>query len=490
MSRIRALALRDALLDEGSFVSWDEAPMDVATTDAYRNELAGAAAKTGLDESVLTGEGTVFGRRVALVACEFDFLAGSIGVAAAERIVAAVHRATDEGLPLLASPSSGGTRMQEGTVAFLQMVKIAAAVQLHKKAHLPYLVYLRHPTTGGVFASWGSLGHVTAAEPDALIGFLGPRVYEHLYGEPFPSGIQTSENLQRHGVVDAVVPLDVLRATLDRTLRVVSDVPGDPPAAPQAEPVPDIPAWESVEISRRPDRPGVSALLRHGATDRVLLSGTGQSEAATMLLALARFGGQPAVVVGQQRVVGGLVGPAALQEARRGMALAAGLRLPLVLVIDTAGPALSAEAEEGGLAGEIAQCLAELVTLDTPTVSVLLGQGSGGPALAMVPADRVLAALHGWLAPLPPEGASAIVFRDVEHAPELAADQGIRSADLLRNGIVDAIVPELPDAADEPKAFIGRLSATIAGELHRLRTIPKEQRLAVRLERYRRIGLP
>ena len=135
------------------------------------------------------------------------------------------------------------------------------------------------------------------------------------------------------------------------------------------------------------------------------------------------------------------------------MALAAGLQLPLVLVIDTAGPALSVEAEQGGLAGEIARCLAELVTLDTPTVSVLLGQGSGGPALAMVPADRVLAALHGWLAPLPPEGASAIVFRDVDHAPELAAAQGIRSADLLRNGIVDAIVPERPDAADEPLEF-------------------------------------
>ena len=172
------------------------------------------------------------------------------------------------------------------------------------------------------------------------------------------------------------------------------------------------------------------------------------------------------------------------------MALAAGLRLPLVLVIDTAGPALSIEAEQGGLAGEIAHCLAELVTLDTPTVSVLLGQGSGGPALAMVPADRVLAALHGWLAPLPPEGASAIVYRDLEHAPQLAGAQGIRSADLLRDGIVDAIVPEHPDAADEPKAFTARLSATIAVELHRLRSVPAEQRLAARLERYRRIGLP
>jgi acetyl-CoA carboxylase alpha subunit len=179
-----------------------------------------------------------------------------------------------------------------------------------------------------------------------------------------------------------------------------------------------------------------------------------------------------------------------LREARRGMTLAAGLRLPLVLVIDTAGPALSAEAEEGGLAGEIARCLAELVTLDTPTVSVLLGQGSGGPALAMVPADRVLAALHGWLAPLPPEGASAIVFRDTAHAAELSAAQGIRSADLLASGIVDVVVPEHPDAAEEPKEFCTRLSVAIAAELYTLRGVADAERMAARLRRYRGIGLP
>ncbi len=478
------------MLDDGSFVSWDSEPLAVPVTESYAQELADARAATGLDESVLTGEGRVFGRRVAIVVCEFGFLGGSIGVAAAERITAAVQRATAERLPLVASPSSGGTRMQEGTVAFLQMVKIAAVVRLHKQAHLPYLVYLRNPTTGGVFASWGSLGHVTVAEPDALIGFLGPRVYELLYGEPFPAGIQTAENLQRHGVIDAVVALDGLRGTLDRALTVIADAPKPPPAPQQPEPVPDVPAWDSVVASRRPDRPGVRQLLRHGATDRVLLSGTGYGEAATTLLALARFAGQPAVVLGQQRVVGGIVGPASLREARRGMALAAELRLPLVLVIDTAGPALSAEAEQGGLAGQISQCLAELVTLDTPTVSVLLGQGSGGPALAMVPADRVLAALHGWLAPLPPEGASAIVFRDTAHAAELAAAQGVRSADLLASGIVDVIVPERPDAADEPVEFSQRLSRAIAAEVHALRGIPDAERLAARLRRYRNIGLP
>lgn len=497
MSRTGARQFFDAILDDGSFRSWDGPPLDVAVSDAYRAELADATLRTGLDESVLTGEGTVSGRRVAVLACEFDFLAGSIGVAAAERITASAQRATALGLPLIASPSSGGTRMQEGTVAFLQMVKIAAAVELHKKAHLPYLVYLRHPTTGGVFASWGSLGHLTAAEPGALIGFLGPRVYEQLYGEPFPDGVQTAEHLFAHGVIDSVVPLDKLRGVIDQVLTVVTDPPepgscarkgtvSDPHRAHITEPT----AWESVEASRRADRPGVDYLLTHGATDRVLLSGTGRGESGTTLLALARFGGQPAVVVGQRRVIGGLVGPRALREARRGMALAAGLQLPLVLVIDTAGPALSRQAEEDGLAGQIALCLAELVTLDTPTVSVLLGQGSGGPALAMVPADRVLAAQNGWLAPLPPEGASAIVYRDIDHAPELAAAQGVRSADLLRAGIVDVIVPEDPDAADNPAGFTARLAATIAAELHALHTMPAAQRLGVRLQRYRRIGVP
>lgn len=493
MSRITAGQLRDAVLDENSFIRWDSEPLAVPASAAYARELADARAATGLDESVLTGEGRIFGRRVAVVVCEFGFLGGSIGVAAAERITAAVQRATAEGLPLLASPSSGGTRMQEGTVAFLQMVKIAAAVRLHTRAHLPYLVYLRNPTTGGVFASWGSLGHVTLAEPGALIGFLGPRVYQLLYGEPFPEGVQTAENLQRHGVIDDVIPLDELRPTLDRAMTVIADPPGPLPTPPPPEPAPDVAAWDSVVASRRPDRPGVGLLLRHGATDQVLLSGTGRGEADTTLLALARFAGQPVVVLGQRRIAGGrasTVGPASLREARRGMALAAELRLPLVLVIDTAGPALSADAEQGGLAGQIAQCLAELVTLDTPTVSVLLGQGSGGPALAMVPADRVLAALHGWLAPLPPEGASAIVFRDTDHAAELAAAQGIRSADLLASGIVDVVVAEHPDAADEPVEFSRRLSRAIAAEVQALRGIPASERLAARLQRYRNIGLP
>ncbi|MFD4367123.1 carboxyl transferase domain-containing protein [Rhodococcus sp. NPDC058521] len=494
-AKISANDILDLVLDPGSYRSWDSAPVDTRPDEKYRADLEKATRTSGVDESVITGTGTVRGRPVAVIACEFAFLAGSIGVAAAERIASAIERATAEGLPILASPTSGGTRMQEGTVAFVQMVKIAAAVAAHKAAHLPYLVYLRHPTTGGVFASWGSLAHITLAQPGALIGFLGPRVYEALYGEQFPEGVQVAENLYRNGVIDGVVEPGRLRLLVHRAFRVLVDAPDDLPIAQDREDtIPEAPAWQSVLITRRRDRPGIRQLLRHAATEQVPLSGTGQGETdKTILLSLARFRGSPCILLGQDRSGQSAtvtMGPAALREARRGMRLAEELQLPLVLVIDTLGASLSQEAEERGLAPEIARCIADLVTLRTPTVSVLLGQGSGGGALALLPADRVLVAQHGWLAPLPPEGASAIVHRDTAHAPEMAAAQGVRALDLLRDGVVDAIVPERPDAADEPVEFSKRVGRAIARELRDLTSLTEDQRSAARIARYRNLGVP
>ncbi|NUS03349.1 MAG: acetyl-CoA carboxyl transferase, partial [Nonomuraea sp.] len=177
-----------------------------------------------------------------------------------------------------------------------------------------------------------------------------------------------------------------------------------------------------------------------------------------------------------------------LRVARRGMRLAAELGLPLVTVIDTAGADLSKSAEEGGLAAEIARCLAELVTLEAPTVCLLLGEGAGGAALALLPADRVLCAQHAWLSPLPPEGASAILYRSVDFAPEIAQAQRIRATDLRRDGIVDRVIPELPDAAYEPRQFCERVGRALEHEIAKLREVPPTTRLASRLSRYRTLG--
>jgi acyl-CoA carboxylase subunit beta len=470
-----------ALLAPGTYRSWDTDPVDVRPDPAYAADLAQARRKTGLDESVITGEGLIGGHRVAVAASEFGFLGGSIGVAAAERLTAAVERATAERLPVIALPASGGTRMQEGTVAFVQMVKITAAVQAHRAAHLPYVVYLRHPTMGGVFASWGSLGHLTLAEPGALIGFLGPRAAAALSGSRFPADIQTAENLHAHGLIDAVMPPGELAAFLGRVLTAMTAQPGRPAGPdPAGIAVPwSGPAWASVLRTRETDRPGACDLIRLAATDVVPLRQAG------LIVALARIGGYPCVFVAQDRT-GPPPGPATLRLARRGARLAAGLRLPLVCVIDTPGAELSAQAEQEGLAGEIARCLADLVTLPVPTVSLLLGQGAGAAALALLPADRVLAAQHAWLAPLAPEGASAIVYRDAGHAPELAARQRIRSADLAADGIIDLVITETPGDGD-------RLCRDLGDALHRaLRDVADQAdgtRLAARLRRYRYLGV-
>ena len=497
---LNATELLDIVVDEGSFISWDTPAQQPPVNDDYARDLAKARERSGTDESVITGAGLIRGRRVAVIVSEFSFLAGSIGHAAAQRIVAAVERATAAGLPLLAGPASGGTRMQEGTLAFLSMVKITGAVRAHRQAGLPYLVYLRHPTTGGVMASWGSLGHMNVAEPGALLGFLGPRVYEALYGEAFPENVQVAENLFNKGLIDGVVEPAALPEIIARALDILAaghaghagTVPAPATPATLAVRPASVDAWTSIGISRQPRRPDLRQLLKYGADDALSLNGTGQGEKDPgLLLALARFGGQSCIVLGHARPLrrnAAGMGPGSLREARRGMKLAEELRLPLLTVIDTAGAALSQEAEEGGLAGEIARSLHELIGLESPSVSVLLGQGAGGGALALLPADRTIAAQHSWLSPLPPEGASAIVHRTTEFAARMSEAQGVNVAALYANGLVDHIVDERDDASVEPREFCARMARAIEYELGTLAGVPTADRLKARSRKYRELG--
>ncbi|MGA8986531.1 carboxyl transferase domain-containing protein [Aeromicrobium sp.] len=472
MAHLTAHGLLELVLDEGSFVSWDE-PIDHSGLDpTYQQELAAAAERAGTDESVLTGRGLMRGRPVAVVVNEFRFLAGSIGRASALRITSAVRRATAEGIPVLATTASGGTRMQEGTPAFIHMIDITRAIMDHRAAGLPYLIYLRHPTTGGVFASWGSLAHITIAEPGALIGFLGPKVYELLEGKPFPPNIQTAENLADRGIIDAVVLPDELPLLVDRALGLLVDAP-----TPQTRELRtgtvrrERSAWESIQITRERQRAGVREVLRYGSDATVRLQGTEKGERdSAMIVAFARMDGQPCVVIGQDRTTQTRfkpMGPAALREARRGMRLANELRLPLVSFIDTPGAELSPHAEQGAIAGEIARCISWMSTMRVPTVSVLLGQGCGGGALALLPADVVIAAENAWLSPLPPEGASAIVHGDLDHAAQMAEAQRVGAIDLLENGTVQHIVPE--PTGDTPEGLARAIAAEVGAQLVALR---------------------
>jgi acetyl-CoA carboxylase carboxyl transferase subunit beta len=344
---------------------------------------------------------------------------------------------------------SGGTRMQEGNYGFVQIAKTLAAIERFRAVGLPYVVYLGHPTTGGVLASWGSRAHVTFAEPGALIGFAGPRGTEATMGSRLPEGVQSAENLAEHGLVDELVPLAELRDRLGSLLRVLNPRPTTSrsalPDACDDAPARDADAWESVLATRDPERPGARELLACIACEVTHLRGDGHGAADNPAMAtlMCRLGGMPAMVIAHDKSVGADgARPTAdgYRKARRGIALAGELGLPIVTVVDTPGAELSRASEEGGLAHQLAGCLADLLATPSPVLCVLLGQGGGGGALAVLGGDVVLAAEDAWLAPIAPEAASAILYGNPNQDANMARAQQITANDLVTLGLVDRVV--------------------------------------------------
>jgi len=487
----------DQVADPGSFEPWDQDivagdPLHFADTRPYPYRLADASSRSGAVESVIAGAARIDGRPLALVVSEFGFLGGSIGIAAGERLARAFEHAERRRLPLLAVVASGGTRMQEGTLAFLQMVKVSDAVRRFRAAGLLYVVHLSNPTTGGVLASWGSLGTLTYAEPGALLGFTGPRVIELLTGARLPDGVQRAENLLAHGLIDDALSLAELRRRMSTLLAVVATPPHGRAAEEASRTVhrrarPPVDAWESVVRSRHPARPGAIDLMSVCASAFTPVGPTPVPfDQQRCIVGVCRVAGVPAVLVAQNRRApgGARMRPVDLRLALRGFTLADELGLPLVTVIDTVGATLSVDAEEDGLAMEIARCIVGMLSVRSPTLCVLLGEGSGGAALALFPSDRVIAAEHAWLSAIAPEGASAILYRDTEHAAMLAGAQRIVSSRLLELGIVDTVVPEEGTVG----AGIEGVARAIGSELTSLCSQPAVARDAARHRRFRFIG--
>ena len=212
------------LLDSGSFRELNEklTSDDPLKFPGYRAKLDAARKKTGLQEAVVTALGTMEGQKVAVGVLDSRFLMGSMSAAVGEKITRLIEYATRQKLPLILVCASGGARMQEGILSLMQMAKTSAALARFAEKGLLYISVLTHPTTGGVTASFASLGDIILAEPGALIGFAGPRVIEQTIGQALPEGFQRAEFQEEHGFVDAIVPRGELRATLSRLVALHS----------------------------------------------------------------------------------------------------------------------------------------------------------------------------------------------------------------------------------------------------------------------------
>jgi acetyl-CoA carboxylase carboxyl transferase subunit beta len=543
--RMSAADRLDLLLDPGT---WRELDAGLQSVDAlgfvdqkpYPERLAAAQTATGMRDAAVWGTGTLGGVRIAICVMDFGFMGGSMGAVVGEKVTRAAEHALAERMPLIVVSASGGARMQEGTLALMQLAKTLAALERLRAAGVPYLSVLSDPTTGGVFASFAAVGDVNVAEPNALIGFAGSRVSAGTIAQELPDGFQRSEFLFDHGFIDRVVERAVLRAELSRLLHVLP-VRADPApqvvngVTPDAEPAgfrplsflsslaervggvagtdggngtgpaldaptdPRDAVWARVQLARNLRRPRTLEFVAAMTDEFVELHGDRLfGDDAAMVVGLARLDGRRIVVIGQQKGADtdenirrnfGMPHPEGYRKAMRAMELAERFGLPVVTFVDVPGAHPGPESEERGIAESIARSIGLMSRLRTPIVTVITGEGGSGGALAIAVGDVVIALENAVYSVISPEGCAAILWRTAEEAESAAVAMRMTAADQESLGVVDVVVPEPGEGAHaEPAETARRLKAIVVDRLAALDAMPIDTLLDTRYRRYRALG--
>lgn len=504
--RVHARRRIEMVTDEGSFEEWDSDlqggnPLEYK---GYEEKLEKLQEKTGLSEAVITGKAKIDGRETAIGVCDGRFLMASMGEAVGEKIARAVERATEERLPVILFACSGGARMQEGIVSLMQMAKTSAALKHHSDAGLLYISILTDPTTGGVTASFAMLGDVILAEPKALIGFAGPRVIEQTIGQKLPEGFQRAEFLLEHGFLDAIVERPQMKAVLSKILALHENGKGtdfnrkecaqDLVADGRKEE--KLTAWQRVELSRRKDRPVGSDYIDELFTDFVEFHGDRYfADDKAIIGGVARFHGMPVTVIAQAKGRNtkeniernfGMPEPEGYRKALRLMKQAEKFARPVICLVDTPGAFCGLEAEERGQGEAIARNIYEMSGLKVPVVSIIIGEGGSGGALAMATADEVWMLENSIYSILSPEGFASILWKDSSKAKEAAEVMKLTAENLKSQGIVERVFAEPQTyTVQNMDSVIMQINEAIEEFLMKYGSMSEQELIRHRYERFR-----
>ena len=458
--RVHAYERIRMTVDEDSFEEWEKDMEFVNPLEfrGYEEKVKSLKEKTGLSEAVVTGKASIEGNPAVIAVCDGRFLMASMGQVVGEKITRAVERATKEQLPVIIFACSGGARMQEGIVSLMQMAKTAAALKQHSDAGLLYVSVLTDPTTGGVTASFAMLGDVILAEPKALIGFAGPRVIEQTIGEKLPKGFQRSEFLLEHGFIDRIVERKEMRTVLGNILQMHHTAQNPVIQKPvqtvekERQSVQAKDAWERVTISRKNDRPVGQDYIRTLFFDFLEFHGDRcYGDDPAIIGGIARFAGIPVTVIAQAKGKStkenvahhfGMPSPEGYRKALRLMKQAEKFKRPILLFVDTPGAFCGIEAEERGQGEAIARNLFEMSSMKVPILSVVIGEGGSGGALALAVADEVWMLENAIYSVLSPEGFASILWKDSKRASEAAEVMKLTAADLKKLGVIEAVIAE------------------------------------------------
>ncbi|MFR9798250.1 carboxyl transferase domain-containing protein [Streptomyces sp. MS06] len=420
------------------------APDGPLAWDGYDAARARAARRTGEDESVVCGTGSVGGTRAVLVAFEFGFLGGSLGERAGDRLEAAYAEARARRLPVVPLVATGGSRMQEGMVALTQLQRVARQSELTRQAGLPQIAVVGDPATGGGWATLGAGADVILALPGAQVAFAGSRVRPP---DADPAAY-TAEAQVAAGAADAVVPADRLREVLGLWLRLLGRPSAEPAPVPAALGAADLPAsgWEAVRRARSPHRPRAAAYLDAYFTRRVAISGDrcGGTDAGV----LCGFGEHAGRTVAYAAQAGTATRPAGYRTAARLVRMAGRLGVPVLTLVDTPGAANDAEAERQGAGAAIADLFGAVAAARAPITTLVIGEGGSGGALALAAPGRTWATPDSYFSVIAPESAAAILKRPPEQVQATADQLRLRPQDLMELGVIrtdDHLFPRTGD---------------------------------------------
>jgi len=495
------------LADEGTFIELDRDlvsvdPLEFADLRSYRARLQEARRETGVREAVTSGVCKIGGQRAVLIVFDFAFLGGTMGSVVGEKIAHAFEEAIERRIPLVSVTASGGARVQEGMFSLMQMAKVAAAASRHDRQGLAFVSVLTDPTFGGVTASFASLGDILIAEPGAQIGFVGPRVIEQTTGVAPPKDSHRAERLLQAGLIDLVVKradLCSVIAYLVGHLRKQRSADAGTEGLPQTVKRQRLPAWQKVGLARHTGRPSARYYIARMATRFLELHGDRWSaDDPAIVGGLAELNGQTMIVIGHDR--GGTPEEKAAshdgkaysegyRKSLRLMRLASKFRIPVVTLVDCPNAQANYESEHRGIAHALARNLATMANLPTPIVSVIIGEGGSGGALALGVADRVLMLENAIYSVISPEGAAAILYRDAGRAETVSEVLKLTAQDLHSLGIIDTVVPEPEGGAHlDPAASADTLKSHVLAALHAFADVPTNQLLDNRYKKYRHIG--
>ena len=530
--RVPAYKRIEMIADEGSFEEWDmdldgmDGPPDPLQFKGYSEKIKKLREQTGLKEAVVTGRVKINGTQAVIGVCDGRFMMASMGYAVGEKITRAVERATNEKLPVILFTCSGGARMQEGIISLMQMEKTSAALKRHSDAGLLYVTVLTDPTTGGVTASFAMLGDIIIAEPQALIGFAGPRVIEQTIGEKLPEGFQRAEFLLEHGFVDQIVKRENMKPVLGRILKMHDHVHPDcrkgkeVRKSDRTEPVPkagmtekkagkkaaeqepwsekSLTAWERVCRSRSKERPVGKDYIDILFEDFVELHGDRYyRDDPAIIGGISYFQGICVTVIAQAKGRTtkenlernfAMPSPEGYRKARRLMKQAEKFHRPVINFVDTPGAFCGMEAEERGQGEAIARNLFELSGLKVPVLSVVIGEGGSGGALALAVADEVWMLENSVYSVLSPEGFASILWKDSSRSVEAAKMMKLTAADLKKLGVIERVFPEPQNFSVltmKPTAEL--LRAGLAEFLTKYQKLETKDLLEGRYERFRKL---